>query len=701
MPLWQVFVLPLASILVFLLLLESGLALFGIKPALQTQDPFVGFSANVPLFVPSADGRMMVTAPNKTHFFNPQSFPRIKAQGAYRIFCVGGSTTYGHPYTDPTSFAGWLRELLPAADGNKHWEVINAGGISYASYRVAHLMEELVNYQPDLFIVYTGQNEFLEERTYGQLRDVPPVIRKAVSLLANTRTWTAMTAALTSLGIHPEVAAKQRDLLAGEVSAKLDRTDGLDRYTRDDPLRDNILHHYRVSLQRMVALARSTGAQVIFVTPASNLKDCHPFKSESASGVDSQTRKQLEQMLVMANEAARLENWGEALSLLDQATALDSRHAELLYKRGQALLALGRFKEAESVLQQARDEDVCPLRALTPMAGIVAEVAHDQGVILVDYREILRQRMQNEYGHPILGQEYFLDHVHPTIEGYRILALALIQAMSDEGILTPAVGWSEQAIAAVTARVEDGIDKQAHGEALSILARTLLWAGKIDEAERLARQSLNVAGGHQKVVVEAASILTTVYELKGDRESAMRLLYSAIESAPGAIILRYKLGIARLNPPFVQLEEAAANMLLVCQQMPDYDEAHHLFGLAMARRGKAQRAYPSLVEALRLNPNNTGARVALANIKPLLGEPLPSAQLPSLLLEIYPSLAPRRVSQVRYGSAGRGVVADGIEVEWYENGRLKYFQDIEMGRPQGKGFFWDADGSLISKESQR
>ena len=123
-----------------------------------------------------AASQWLVTAQNKRGYFNVQGFPQVKAPGTYRIFTLGGSTTYGRPYDDKTSFSGWLREFLPMADSQRNWEVINAGGISYASYRVAHLMEELVNYQPDLFIIYTGHNEFLEERTYGQIRDMSPLV---------------------------------------------------------------------------------------------------------------------------------------------------------------------------------------------------------------------------------------------------------------------------------------------------------------------------------------------------------------------------------------------------------------------------------------------------------------------------------------------------------------------------------------------
>ena len=149
---------------------ELILLLTGVEPVLYAEDPYVGFSSKIPLFVEQrddADDPWMATARNKLALFNPQRFRARKRGEAYRVFCVGGSTTYGRPYGDSTSFCGWLRELLPAIDPSRQWEVVNAGGISYASYRVALLMEELARYEPDLFVVYSGHNEFLERRTYG------------------------------------------------------------------------------------------------------------------------------------------------------------------------------------------------------------------------------------------------------------------------------------------------------------------------------------------------------------------------------------------------------------------------------------------------------------------------------------------------------------------------------------------------------
>ncbi|MFA5516553.1 MAG: tetratricopeptide repeat protein [Desulfuromonadales bacterium] len=697
LPLWQAILLPVVSVLVFLLLLEGGLALVGVSPVVKTEDPFVGFAANVPLYVPDPEAPgTMVTARNKNHFFNRQIFTRDKSPDTYRIFTLGGSTTYGRPYKDATSFSGWLRELLPRVDGGRKWEVINAGGISYASYRVAHLMEELIRYQPDLFIVYTGHNEFLEERTYGQIKEIAPLIRSTVGLLSRTRTWSAMTTALQGMGMAPKAAKTGRDQLAGEVKAILDQSAGLERYTRDDPLREKILEHYRLSLERMAALARSVGAQIIFVTPASNLKDCTPFKSEHTVGLNPGVRQQSEELLVQG-KAALDENKGEAaLVLLDRAIALDPRYAELHYRRGQALLALGRFGEAAEALRRARDEDVCPLRALTPMRRIVTEVAREQGVKIVDYVDLLEAAMRKETGHPIAGQEFFLDHVHPTIEGHKMLAVKLVRAMTEAGSLRPVTGWEEQAVAAATASIEAKVDEAAHALALANLARVLLWAGKDEEAARLAKQARATTDASEQVLVSSTSILTSILLEKGNSAKALDLLYETLAVLPGAIEIRMKLGLILLGPEHREQEESAANLLLVCQQMPDHDAALTGFSQVMAQRGRLGIAYDAAAEALRFNPKNGRAGEIQAQIRTILkGRDIKPTPF-HVELEGYPSRAPRKLVQMRRISGGR-VIPHGIEVEFHENGRLKSFKDLVGGKLHGLAKTWDAQGKELTR----
>ena len=123
---------------VFFAALEAGLRIAGIPRAYDKEDPYVGFSALQPLFVVT-DGKASTAVP-KLKYFNPVSFTAEKKPGTFRIFCFGDSTAYGHPFDGRTAFPRWLGELLAACAPGKNFEVINAGGISYASYqdRTAH-----------------------------------------------------------------------------------------------------------------------------------------------------------------------------------------------------------------------------------------------------------------------------------------------------------------------------------------------------------------------------------------------------------------------------------------------------------------------------------------------------------------------------------------------------------------------------------
>jgi tetratricopeptide (TPR) repeat protein len=505
-----------------------------------------------------------------------------------------------------------------------------------------------------------------------------------------------MQMALESLKPDKKSRGEIHDRLASEVDAILDRSAGPNRYTRDDSLQENILQHYRISLERMVELARTANARIMFVTPASNLKDCSPFKSEHTPGLDQATRQLTEQMLLQGKNAIHLANWNEALALLKKAVSLDPRHAEMQYRLGRTLLALNRYAEAEAALRLARDEDVCPLRALTPMRDIMIDIAKQQHVGLVDYVDLLEVGTQGEYGHPIAGEEFFLDHVHPTIEGHKILALGVIQAMADQGLVKLEADWGMKTIAAVSERIEKKIDRNVNGQALAKLSRVLLWAGKNEDATRLARQALDIAGDNKQVFIAANGTLVSAYQRQDDQEKALKSLYKAIEYAPDSTELHLRLGQALMNPPFLKLEEAAANLLFVCQKMPYYYAAHQLFGLVMAKRGRPRVAHASLTEALRLNPNNTTTQSILSRIRPQLGKSPQDRKIPAILLETHPSLAPRKLMQVRRDQeSGRNVI-DGIAVEFYENGRVKSLTDFDQGAPVGHEIKWDNSGRILS-----
>ncbi|HZR46013.1 MAG TPA: tetratricopeptide repeat protein [Candidatus Manganitrophaceae bacterium] len=594
----------------FFVILELALALLGIDPVLSAEDPFVGFAKSIPLFVEErqADGSVLLkTARNKWNWFNrDQAFPKEKANNSYRIFCMGESTTYGHPYDDRVSFCGWLRAYLKAADPSRNWEVINAGGISYASYRIAKLTEELKGYQPDLFIFYVGQNEFLERRSYGRLRRLPAGVLRVSALLSRTRTWAAMEKAVEIVRPDSLEEAKERYELSGEVDEILKHTLGPTSYHRNDTLHRQIIEHYRFGLGRMARIAKTAGAQVLFVQPAINLKDLSPFKSEHKEGLGEAALGEWEGLYQRAGERHREGDWAGALALYRRTLEIDDRYAEAYYRIGQLLFELKQYDAAEQAFLRAVDEDVAPLRILSPMQQIVKEVAAEEKVPLVDFPQILKEAQRRHYPHAILGREYFVDHVHTGIEGYRLLGLALVEEMIRQGIVTPARSWDAAAVKAVDQAVIAGVDRHAEALALKNLAKTFDWAGKYDEARGLFLQALETLGPDPEIYrrLGTSSIIRQAYDEAIVYFSKVALL------APDWPDIHYQL--ARLSVGKGKIDEAIGHFQEELRRYPENAAVHIELAVVLARKGENGEARRHLNSALELDPDLEAAHLNLA-----------------------------------------------------------------------------------------
>ncbi len=481
--------------------------------------------------------------------------------------------------------------MLPKADPSRQWQVINCGGISYASYRIAILMEELARYEPDLFVIYNGENEFLEHRTYHALINTPRAVRGMGAVLSRTRVYTALSAAADKIR-RPNKPFAMPATLPAEVETMLDRVVGPEAYHRDDELRAQVLNHYRFNLRRMSQIARSAGARIIFVTPASNLRDCSPFKSENRKGMtpaDYRSWQELAKRAAAANAAGRSE---ETLTLLDAALRLDDRFAALHYLRGRMLWELKRFDEAKTAFVRARDEDVCPLRALTPVRGIIAEVTAQRHETAVDFVKIIDELA--DHGTP--GSDWFLDHVHPTIDGNRRLAMALLEAMSRAGVVRPVSNWGEGAMEQVRREVEARLTAKDHGTALCTAAKVLAWAGKYEEALNLSVQGIELAPDDPSVHFEAGKNAQHL----GRTDEAVRHLQRAIEMKPRFVEAHAMLGSALASNG--KLDDAIKEYQQGLEIKPDYAEMHCNLGALLERRGDTNEAILHYVEAIRILP---------------------------------------------------------------------------------------------------
>ena len=84
-----------------------------------------------------------------------------KPADTFRIFMLGGSTTFGvGASSDSTTIAGFLQQYFEQENLPKKIQVINAGKSSFFSLHETQLIKsKLLEFEPDLFIVYDGLNE--------------------------------------------------------------------------------------------------------------------------------------------------------------------------------------------------------------------------------------------------------------------------------------------------------------------------------------------------------------------------------------------------------------------------------------------------------------------------------------------------------------------------------------------------------------
>ena len=95
----------------FLLLiaLEGLCRVTGLGNADPNIDPFVSFEGSSPLFTVDPIANRHIIAGERLKFFVQNGFPRLKSEGTFRVFCLGGSTVQGRPYSIETSFTTWLK----------------------------------------------------------------------------------------------------------------------------------------------------------------------------------------------------------------------------------------------------------------------------------------------------------------------------------------------------------------------------------------------------------------------------------------------------------------------------------------------------------------------------------------------------------------------------------------------------------------
>lgn len=105
-----------------------------------------------------------------SHGFRGPETTIEKPENVFRMFMVGGSTTFGAGSTsDYTTIPSILQVKLQEANPTKNIEIINAGIPFADSFREAYYIKNrILEFDPDIIIIYDGWNDAFHKRIYDK-----------------------------------------------------------------------------------------------------------------------------------------------------------------------------------------------------------------------------------------------------------------------------------------------------------------------------------------------------------------------------------------------------------------------------------------------------------------------------------------------------------------------------------------------------
>jgi tetratricopeptide (TPR) repeat protein len=615
--------------------------------------------------------------------FSDQTFAIEKAKHGLRIFCLGGSSAYGFPWGPEASFCGVLQDLLTEAHPERAVEVVNAAGMSYGMRRLRVVADELVGYQPDLFIIYSGHNEFADQPPPVPLRELGRLPAAFEAGLEHSRLYSFL---------HDRVHGETPTPPLSPTVFRVRRVEGR---TFDAQDKTRVVARFESELTQLISTIRGRGVPVLLATVPCNLREWRPERSRTSNDLSDSELATLRSCLLEARGQLDSGEGERALESLARAREIAPDFAETHFWLGKALESRSRWREAASEYRAACDLDAFPIRRTSAINDAIRRVAAATGGSLLDIDRLFAE--QSEHG--LVGFELIEDYVHPTLQGHQLIAWKVWNAMEreldpqtghapDRGLFDRVVGrreaaprpktapWfynqgvvleqqdqPELAMAAYRRAVE--LDPNYDGAMLN-LAILLSLEGRFVEAQRLAARALEIdatnpsahliaatLSGHRNEWGPAAEGYREVLRLDSgnveawvglgrasaflDRPAEARSSFErALELDPDDAGANFHLGtmVAATDPDTAQryLERAL-------RSDPEHADAHNNLGAILLSKGRAGEAESQFRQAVALDAGRADFHYNLGLAYKALGRPEDAERAFRRVLELAPDHA--------------------------------------------------------------
>jgi tetratricopeptide (TPR) repeat protein len=557
-----------------------------------------------------------------------------KQKGTRRIFVLGGSAAYGDP--EPAfGFCRQLEVLLNIVSKDKQYEVINAAVTAMNSHVARRIARDCLAHDPDLFIVYMGNNEVVGP--YG-----PPTLP---SFLYARRGFINACMTFKQRSRLGQLVAHMAEAVASSNGQRR-QWQGMEVFLAtqlraDDPKLRHCHRYFHRNLRDIVITAHARGIQTLLCSVPTNLSACPPFGSLHDPSLSADRQVEWQRHFKAGRGHQQAGAWQAALAEYEQAAALDHTFADLVFCQAQCLEALGRIAEARDAYSRARDLDTLRFRASSDINAAIRTLASElaqKGARLFD----LELALQEAFETPILGDGVLADHVHLSVRGNFLAARAaldMIHRCFPDDTWTD-IGPPDTLFAAFAAdllydyqqpsrlallmyrrkTLPPFVDQLDHDKEMERLREALYRGRAVAQAKSLSEAEILTALQHRPHDTYLQQRYGAFLLAEGRMREAMDLYETFLQTHPYNITLRLELA-----PLYaVQADTEKALDLLTSHQSPYcYTRRDALLALAvrLVKGGQSLKAEPLYRDCLKIDPDNVDVLINLAVIAGEKGAP--------------------------------------------------------------------------------
>lgn len=615
--------------LFFFLLLEGGLRL-------------AGYGESYPLFIPLGENPALLHQnPDvaKRYFYQVSNVPRSitdyfdaeKQPHTFRIFVQGGSSGAGYPFYYGGAFSRMLQQRLAHTFPDRKIEVINTSMAAVNSFTLLDLAKDIVAYEPDAVLIYAGHNEYYGALGVGSAESLGrlPFMTNLYLHLRDLRTVQGLRAVLAQAAV----------LLGGRSAGELPGNTLMERMVGEQSISyASDLYalgkrQFEANLNSLLAFYEHHNIPVFIGTLASNER-FRPFISDVSNPNNASTWQEAYQAGL---QAASQGDTTKAFAALRRAITIDDAAANAYYAQGRIYEAMQRYPQAHEHYLASKDRDQLRFRAPEVFNTVIREAAAQHGAILVETQAELRDASPSG----IIGDNLMLEHLHPNLEGYFLIADAFYEALHDANLIGSWEGYLPTD-AARAIRVITPLDSLTGMFRVQSLMGNWPFQprGTIDRSldtlqgrtipERLA---LNVFRKEKPWII-ASRALANHYENTEQFDEAAHV-WNAIRLEYPMLELPY-LALGNIRMKQQRFDEALA-MFTQANEMAPSAQAQRMLGALYLQRNAPETAITYLAQAAENDPENAQTLYNLSGAYALTQNYAKARETVTRLLEVAPN----------------------------------------------------------------